>query len=342
MNYELIYWYKKEMKALVTGASGFLGNALCKALHKEKWQVHALLRPTSDRSDLNNLDLHFHTGDVTDLPSFQQAAQGVDIVFHLAGLVAHSVKNLKAMQKVNVDGTAHAIEVCRLSGARLIHVSSVVAVGASSKPVVLNEQSPYDPNLSRIGYFSTKKQAEVLVQKACEKGDISAVILNPSTIYGVGDMKKASRKVQAKVAKGRFPFYTSGGVSVVDLGSVVSACVRAVEKGRKGERYILSGENISIKQLFSLIAGAAEVKAPFIHLNNFLLYPLAEIGTLLQSLGFSFPVTRESARLASLYHWFDHSKAREELDFKPLPAKRAIENSIKWYIESDKGVAKSV
>ena len=322
------------MKVLVTGASGFLGGSLCKALCQRNWQVHALLRPTSDKSALNNLDLHFHTGDVTDLSSFQQAANGVDLVFHLAGVVAHSTKNLNTMQKVNVEGTAHAIEVCRTQGAKLIHMSSVVAVGASKKSIVLNEESPYDPSLSKIGYFSTKKQAEVLVQEACKRGDVSAVILNPSTIYGVGDMKKESRKVQAKVAKGKFPFYTSGGVSVVDVESIVLACFQAVEKSRSGERYILSGENISIKQLFSLIAEAAGVKAPFIHLNNFLLRPFAEMGTLLQRVGFSFPITRESARLASLYHWFDHTKACEELGFKPLPAKQAIENSIRWYLKS--------
>ena len=327
------------MKVLVTGASGFLGASLCKALCK-KGPVHVLLRPTSDKSRLNGLNLYFHKGDVTDLDSFQQAAKGVELIFHLAGVVAHSAKNLKTMEKVNVGGTAYAIEVCRTQGAKLIHISSVVAVGASKKPRVLNEESPYDPTLSEIGYFNTKKQAEVLVQEACKKGDISAVILNPSTIYGAGDMKKMSRKVQAKVAKGHFPFYTSGGVSVVDVESIVSACLQAVEKGRSGERYILSGENVSIKQLFSLIAEAAGVKAPFIHLSNFLLHPLAEIGTVLQRCGFSFPINRESVRLASLYHWFDHAKASEELGFKPKSAKQAIENSVKCYMRSVENVEK--
>ncbi|MDE0119652.1 MAG: NAD-dependent epimerase/dehydratase family protein [Bdellovibrionales bacterium] len=319
------------MKVLVTGASGFLGGWLCKALCEKGWEVHTLLRPTSDKSTLKDLNLHFHTGDVTDLDSFMRASQGVEIVFHLAGLVSHTSKQLNPMQKVNVQGTAHAIEVCQAQKARLIHISSVVAVGASKKPIVLNEQSPYDLSLSQIGYFHTKKQAEILVQKACKEGKITAAILNPSTIYGPGDMKKESRRVQLKVAQGRFPFYTSGGVSVVDVESVVSACIKAVEKGRPGERYILSGENISIKELFSLIAKANKMKPPFIHLNNFLLHSLSEIGTGLQSLGFSFPIHRESARLATLYHWFDHSKAKQELDFTPMTAKQAINNSLKWW-----------
>ena len=320
------------MKVLVTGASGFLGGWLCKALCEKGWQVRTLLRPTSNKDNLQNLNLHFHTGDVTDLDSFLQAAQGVDLIFHLAGVVSHSEKDLKTMQKVNVQGTAHAIEISQKQGAKLIHISSVVTIGASTKPLTLNEESLYDPALSRIGYFHTKKQAEIQVQEACKKEKISAVILNPSTIYGAGDMQKQSRKVQARVAQGRFPFYTSGGVSVVDVESVVKACLQAVEKGRQGERYILSGENISIKKLFSLIAKAAGVKPPFIHLNNVLLRILAEAGTGLQKLGFSFPVSRESAHLARLYHWFDHSKASRELGFTPMKAEQAIEKSIKWWL----------
>jgi len=319
------------MKALVTGASGFLGVALCKALCEKGVQVNALLRPTSDKSDLGNVT--HHIGDVTDKDSFLKAAQGVDVVFHLAGLVGHSNKQLSDMQQVNVHGTQLAIEVCQKQNCKLIYISSVVAVGASKKPEVLNEDSFYDPSLSKIAYFSTKKQAEILVQNACKKGKLFAVILNPSTIYGDGDMKKGSRKIQAKVAKGKFPFYTSGGVSVVDLSSVVNACIVALEKGRNKERYILSGENITIKELFYLIAKAADKKPPFIHLNNFLLNPLAGLGTGLNKLGVPFPITSESAKLAQLYHWFDHSKATTELGFSPLKASKAVEHSVKWYLK---------
>ena len=320
------------MKVLVTGASGFLGGWLCRALHEKGWQTHALLRSSSDKSALKDLNIRFFTGDVTDLEGFTRAGLGVELIFHLAGLVSHSKKHRSAMQKVNVQGTAHAIETARTTGAKLIHISSVVAVGASTKPVVLNEESPYDPALNRIGYFHTKKQAEVLVQKACKKGQISAVILNPSTVYGAGDMKKQSRSAQARVAEGKLPFYTSGGVSVVDVESVTRACLQAAEKARPGERYILSGDNISIKTLFSLIAQAGEVKPPSIHLNNFLLHTLAGMGEALQSLSMNFPVSRESARIASLYHWFDHSKARQQLGFLPLTARQAIQNSIKWWL----------
>ena len=323
------------MKALVTGATGFLGSHLCKALCEKGWEVHILRRLKSDISELKNLSLNVHTGDVTDLDSFMRAGRGMDVIFHLAGLVSHS-NQLNAMQKVNVHGTKQAIQVCKQQGIKLIYASSVVAVGASTKPVVLNEESSYEPSLSEIGYFQTKKQAEILVQNACKKREISAVILNPSTVYGAGDMKKESRKAQKRVAQGLFPFYTSGGVSVVDVKSVTQAFLQAVEKGRTGHRYILSGENISIKQLFSLIAQTAGVKPPFIPLNRFFLGALGRAGTGLQKLGFRFPVSRESARLACLYHWFDNSKAVQELGFAPSKARTAIKDSINWWFSHNK------
>ncbi len=323
------------MKALVTGATGFLGSHLCKVLCEKGWKVHILHRLKSKTCGLKNLNLNFHTGDVTDLDSFMRAGRGMDVIFHLAGLVSHS-NRLKDMQKVNVHGTAQAVEVCKKQGIKLIYVSSVVAVGASAKPLALNEESPYEPSLSQIGYFHTKKQAEILVQKACNKGEISAVILNPSTVYGAGDMKKESRRVQKRVAEGRLPFYTSGGVSVVDAQSVARAFLQAVEKGRTGQRYILSGENISIKQLFFLIAQTAGVRPPFIHLNRFLLGALGTVGTGFKKMGFNFPVSRQSARLACLYHYFDNSKAVQELGFSPLKARPAIEDSINWWLSQSK------
>ena len=325
------------MKALVTGASGFLGTWLCKTLDKKGWNIHALVRPQSGREHLKPLsNLQFKEGDITNFDSLVTASKGMDFIFHLAGLVAHSEKYRSMMRKVNVQGTSHVIEVCRQSKLKLIYMSSVVAIGASSKPEILNEDSLYNMEKHNIGYFDTKKQAELLVQTACKKGQISAVILNPSTVYGAGDMKKGSRKIQIKVAQGRFPFYTSGGVSVVDVQSVVNACLSAVTKGRNGERYILSGDNISIKKLFSLIAKATGKKPPFIHLNKYLLRFLGTMGTRFEKLGIDFPVSRESVDIASFYHWFDHSKASSELDFAPANAEQAIKNSIEWWIQHHK------
>ncbi len=318
------------MKVLVTGASGFLGQWLCQALVREKYEVHALVRPHSLTQTLQSLSVTLHTGDVTDLHSFSKAAQGMDGLFHLAGLVAYSEKLRSRMQEVNVQGTAHAVEICRRQGIRLVYMSSVVAVGASSTPQVLNEQSDYKMDSFRFGYFDTKKEAETLVQTACQKGDLSAVILNPSNVYGAGDMRKSSRKTHIWVARGLFPFYTVGGLSVVDVESVTETTVRAMSQGRIGERYILSGDNISIKELFHIIANCTGVTPPFVCLGDKSLKIIGWISKLSTRLSKKSFLDKD-IRLGCLYHWFDHTKASQELGFSPQPARAAIENSVHWW-----------
>src|SRR5690606_17288303 len=127
-----------------------------------------------------------------------------------------------------------------------------------------------------LGYFETKRKAEIIVRSAAEKKELDAVILNPSTIYGAGDAKKGSRRTQLKVAQGRLPFYTSGGVSIIAVKDVVDATYQAWQTGKSGERYILSGENITIKNLFTLIAGAANVKPPSIYLPDPVVFALGK------------------------------------------------------------------
>ena len=318
------------MKVLVTGATGFLGTGLCRALSLQNFSVRALVRSTSRIQALKNLKgLSFHTGDVTHLDSLKEAARGVDVVFHLAGVVSYSPKDRPLMEKVNVQGTAHVIEVCQSQRVRLVHISSIVAVGASPTPRVLNEDSPYNMQKYRIGYFDTKREAEVLVRKACRSRNLQAVILNPSRVYGPGDMEKASRSIQLKVVRGRCPFYTLGGVSVVDRDSVVKACLSAIHKGRCGERYILSGDNISVKKLLTLMAEASGVKAPFIPVPGVILKSVAGAGVVCRLMG--LPLGLDTLRMASFYHWFDHQKAKKDLNFHPAPARQAIESSVHWW-----------
>ncbi len=318
------------MKVLVTGATGFLGTALCRALDQKKIPTTALVRPESSIDELKKLShIRFHTGDVTDLNSVREAACGAEVVFHLAGVVSYSRRDLPLMEQVNVKGTACVVEICRQKKIRLIHTSSIVAVGASLKPVVLNEDSPYNMAKYRIAYFDTKRKAEVLVQQAVRKGHISAVILNPSQVYGPGDMKKSSRSVQKKVATGRCPFYTFGGVSVVDVHSVVKAFLTAVDKGRSGHRYILSGENLSVKELLSLVARAGGAKAPFIPVPNTVIHTLMGLQKILKSLGWKKDI--DTLRMACFYHWFSNKKAREELGFVPQSARQAVESSVHWW-----------
>lgn len=289
-----------------------------------------LHRPNSNLDDLSGLRFVSRIGDVTDAQSVENAVQGTDAVFHLAGVVAYKRSERKMMEKVNVGGTQNVVNACQKKAVKLIHMSSVVAVGASFDGHPLNENSPYNVHHLNLGYFETKKAAEELVRTACLKNKLEAVILNPATIYGPGDAKKGSRKMQIKVARGEFPFYPGGGVSIVSVHDVVQAVLMARDIGRNGERYILSGENITIKDLFTRIAHLGGVKPPSIYLPNFVVHTLGKIGDGLELIGRKGPISSENAWTSVLYHWFDHSKATEELKFNPRPADQALSESVEW------------
>lgn len=318
------------MAVLITGASGFVGTWLTRSLLAKGETVYVLHRPNSNLEDLSGLRFVSRLGDVTDADSVENAVQGVDTVFHLAGVIGYTRAQRPAMEKVNVGGTRHVVDACRKKGVKLVYMSSVVAVGASFDGRPLNEESPYNMHHLNLGYFETKKRAEDLVVDACKKGVLEAVILNPSTIYGPGDAKKGSRKMQIKVARGAFPFYTGGGVSIVSVHDVVQAVLMARDIGRNGQRYILSGENITIKDLFQRIARLAGVKPPSIYLPNFVVHTLGKIGDGLEAIGRKGPISGENAWTSVLYHWFDHSKATAELKFQPRPADKALSESVEW------------
>jgi len=181
-----------------------------------------------------------------------------------------------------------------------------------------------------LGYFETKRDSEKIVVDACKAGKIDAVILNPSTIYGPGDSRKGSRKTQLKVAQGKFKFYTSGGVNVVPVENCVDGIIRAWTSGQTGERYILAGQNLTIKELFQIIADKAGVEAPKTKMPTAILHIIGMIGDLLTSLGFRSPLSRENAYTATMFHWFDSGKAQRELGFQPGSSVQAIEQSIEW------------
>lgn len=320
------------MKVLVTGANGFLGSWVTRALVNDGHEVYALVRANSDVSELDGVNCKFVHGDVTDILSLLEAFKGMDSIFHLAGVIAYKKSQRALMEKVNVQGTANVVEVCReLKIRRLVYLSSVVAIGGGrTSEQVLNESSEFNVHDLDLGYFETKHKAEMIVKKACDKGEIDAVILNPSTVYGPGDAKKGSRKMQVKVAQGKFKFYTSGGVNVVAVEDVVAGILSAWKNGKKGERYILAGENILIKDLFAMIAAEAGVKPPPHHLPDQVLHVVGAVGDCLETIGMKGPLSRENAWTSTMFHWFDSSKAQRELGFKPRPAKEAIHNSVQW------------
>lgn len=322
-------------KVCVTGANGFLGSWLVRRLNADGHEVKVLSRKSSDMSELQGLSYEVVVGDILNPASLKTAFAGQDSVFHLAGLIAYKSSDRPQMEAVNVEGTRNVIQAVRDSGVRrLLHTSSVVAVGAGFKPSeVLNENSPYNVEHLNLGYFETKRKAEQLVIQACREGQVDAAIVNPSTVYGPGDAKKGSRKVQVNVARGKMPFYPSGGVSIVDVEACVDGIILAWSKGKTGERYILSGDNLLIKEVFQIIAATAGVPAPSLGLPKAAIHLMGGIGDLVQKLGGQFPLSSETAWTSTLYHWFDSSKAKRDLGFDPGDSKKAVEKSVLWMKE---------
>ncbi len=308
-------------EVLVTGATGFVGSWLTRRLLREGHRVRVLCRSASKLDQDLKRDCEIFIGDITDPKSLITSMTGVSKVYHLAGLVAYTDEMRSQMELVNVKGTENVINACiSLQVKELIYMSSVVAIGASHNPEVLNENSPYTISDLNLGYFETKRKAEELIVQANRKNNLKVFILNPSTIYGPGDFKKDSRKIQLKVAQGKFPFYTFGGVSVVSINDIVEAAIRVSQLGRSGERYILSGDNITIKELFELIASEMNVKAPWIPLPTPIVRALGRFGKL----------SRESSFTSTMYHWFDNKKAQKELGIQFKSSREAIKDSISW------------
>lgn len=320
------------MKVLVTGATGFLGGWLVRRLLDEGHVVRIIKRKSSPLDELEGLKLDIMPGDVTDIASVSEASRDIDTVFHLAGLVAYTRSQRQAMENVNVGGTKNVIEACISQRVRkLVYVSSVTAIGASfDGKTPLNENSPFNIHHLNLGYFETKHAAENIVTAAATSGKINAVSINPSTIYGPADAKKGSRNTQVKVAKGKFPFYPPGGVSVVAVEDVIDAIMAAWVKGKNSERYIISGENLLIKDVFDLIAHEAGVKPPHIRLSKQVIFSIGKVGDLLEKIGKKGPINTENAWTSVLYHWFDSTKAKRELGLNPKPAAYAIHNSVRW------------
>ena len=327
------------MKVLVTGATGFIGSWLARFLVETGHEVHILHRARSDLSALEGLPYRSHIGDITDISSLSLClAENFDTIFHLAGVIGYTPDQREIMERVNVQGTRNLLEgILKHPVRRLVHMSSVVAVGASFDGIEpLSEDSPYNLNQLNLGYFETKRSAEQLILKYQNEKKIDAVIVNPSTVYGPGDAQKGSRKLQTKAALKGLAFYTPGGVSIIDIEDLIQGVIAAWKVGRSGQRYILSGDNITIKELLGEIANIGGQKPPFIELKRPILMGIGLADQQLRKVGLKAPLSLENAWTTTLYHWFDNSKAKLELGLNPKPASFALERSVRWMMDHRK------
>lgn len=319
-------------KVLVTGATGFIGSGLVAELARRGYEVIALHRPGSNLKNLqggNRVELR--SGDILDLSSLENAMKGCDTVFHTAALISFFKNRYDEQFRINVLGTRNVVEASLRSGLeKLVHTSTVGAIGRTGDGSPANEDTPYNWGKS-IPYRYTKHLAEIEVTGGVKKG-LNSTIVNPSIIIGAGDINMHGGQFIREIKLGRIPFYTKGGINLVASGDVVAGHIAAAEKGRNGHRYILSGENLTHLEWFRLVASVTGGKAPRIRLPGSALRWAALAAKGLSLLpGIELPLNPSIAENILSFNWFSHDKAASEFGYSPGPIRDAVIEAYGWY-----------
>jgi dihydroflavonol-4-reductase len=303
------------VRALVTGSTGFIGSHVVAALAAAGWEV----REFDVRSPAG--------GDVLDSDALARAARGCDAVFHLAAVYSFARAHARAMQAVNVDGTRAVLDAAARAGVRrVVHTSSCATCGPVAGRAATEVDEPPGWELA-IPYKRTKLAGERLALAAARNG-LDVVVVNPTTPVGPGDQRPTpTGKMVADVASGRAGAYLTGAaLNVVAVEDVATGHLLAFERGRSGERYLLGGENLSLREVFAIVARAAGRRPPRIGVPWPLAYGAARFGDAASRLIGREPslLVVDEVRLARLPMAFDDARARRELGYESRPAERAL------------------
>ena len=323
------------MRALVTGATGFVGAAVARALCRAGWQVRALSRPGSDRRNLRQLPIELATGDLHDPASLEKALVGCDALFHVAADYRLGVADPQQLYRTNIEGTRNLLEAARRARlARVIYTSSVAAVGLPADGSPGTEDTPVALT-DMVGHYKRSKfLAEELVRELVRAG-LPAIIVNPSTPIGPGDLKPTpTGQMVLDAAAGRTPAYVDTGLNVVHVDDVAAGHLLAFERGRVGERYVLGGENMSLHEILVQICRLADRHPPRIRLPHAALLPVAYASEALARItGRGTRVTVEAVRMSRKRMYFSSAKAARELGYRWRPPAAAFEDALAWFRE---------
>jgi dihydroflavonol-4-reductase len=323
------------MKALVTGATGFVGAAVARALLAKQWQVRVLARKGSDRSNLAGLDLEVTEGDLNDVASLEHAAAGCDGLFHVAADYRLGAPDPSQLYRSNVEGTRNVLNAARAAGVkRIVYTSSVATVGIPGDGMPGEESTPTRLE-NMIGHYKRSKYLAEEVAREAARAGACVVIVSPSTPVGPGDIKPTpTGQLVLDAAAGRMPAYVDTGLNIVHVDDVAAGHVLAYERGQPGESYILGGQDMSLREILTLIAALVGRRPPRVRLPYGLVLPVAYLAEGYAKLtGRSGRITLEGVRMSRKRMFFSSAKAVRELGYQWRPPVRAFEEAIRWFRE---------
>ena len=321
-------------RVLVTGASGFLGSAVARALVARGLRVRALVRPTSPRDNLEGLGCDVVSGDLTDRASLGTALNGMRHLFHVAADYRFWARDPSVILRVNVEGTRTLMQEALAAGVeRIVHTSSVATLKLAGATRPVDETAPLSPDEAIGVYKRSKTLAERAVEAMIRDDKLPAVIVNPTTPIGPRDIKPTpTGRILLDAARGRIPAFVDTGLNFAHVDDIAEGHLLAFERGRIGERYILGGENVLLHDLLATIADAAGRRAPRIRLPRTPLFPLAY-----GAQAFAFITGREplmtvdALRMSRYRMFFTCAKAKRELGYSSRAYQQGVIDALAWF-----------
>lgn len=321
------------MRVFLTGANGFIGSAVARRLVESGHEITCLLRETSQLDRIRNLPFRRAPGDVRDPPSLRHGMRDSDCTIHLAAPGAWEQDDPSQLRAVVEEGTRHVLAAAaERRGHRVVVVSSTAAVGASSRPVVFDETTPFSIPDAALHYAVAKHRAELIAREAFERG-VPVVVVNPAEVYGPGDTALVTAGNLIDFATSTPVLVCRGGTCVVHVDDVAHGIIAALERGRPGERYILGGENLTIRQLAGLVLELVARRTPILTVPNGLVGVATRLAVRLRV---PLPYNPHVVPYATRYWFVDSSKARRELGVAFRSARETIAPTLAWLRDTNR------
>jgi dihydroflavonol-4-reductase len=322
------------LKALVTGASGFVGAAVARALLAQGADVRAMIRSGSDTSNLDKLNLEVALGDLNSGDGLKDALHGCDALFHVAADYRLWVPDPEVMHATNVTGTGRLLRAAMACGiGRIVYTSSVSAVGIPSDETPGDEFTPVSIDQMIGAYKRTKFLAEQLVMTMAHDDACPVVIVNPSTPIGPGDVRPTpTGRMIHDAVHGRMPAFVDTGLNIVHVDDVAIGQLLAFEHGTIGQRYILGGEDLSLQEILRQIAILVDRRPPTVRIPHRFAMGFAYVAESWARLFGGVPqATVDAVRMSAKKMYFSSARARRELGYAPRPATDAIVDAVQWF-----------